>query len=289
VIASPSQTFTVLKRFNGTNGIAPFAPLAQGLDANLYGTTYAGGAYGNGTVFRITTAGTLKTLHSFCSTSGCPDGSSPAAGLVLATTGYFYGMTQVGGANDIGSIFQIKPTGKLTTLYSFCALANCPDGAQPVAGLIQGTDGNFYGTAMDGGANGNDGTVFQYRDIQPSGLTTLHSFCALPGCTDGAFPEAGLVQATDGNFYGTTETSGANLRGTVFRITPAGVLTTLYAFCASPNCADGSAPYTQLVQATADGNFYGTTITGGTSSNCNGGCGTVFKITPGGTLTTLHT
>jgi len=287
VTASPAQTFTVIKHFNGTNGLVPFGPLVEGLDGNLYGTTYAGGANANGTVFRIKTTGALRTLYSFCVSSGCPDGSSPAAGLVLGSTGYFYGVTQVGGANSIGTIFQVKPNGKLTTLYSFCAATDCPDGAQPISGLIQGSDGDFYGTAMDGGANGNFGTVFKYRFFRPSGLTTLHSFCADAGCTDGAFPRSVLVQATDGDFYGTTGADGANLRGTVFRITSDGVLTTLHAFCALPNCADGDGPLPGVVQA-ANGRFYGTTELGGTSTNCNGGCGTVFRMSSEGKLTTLH-
>ena len=287
-IVSPAQTFTVIKHFNGTNGAVPTAPLVQGTDGNLYGTTYAGGANNNGgTVFRITTAGVLKSLYSFCASAGCPDGAAPAAGLVLGGTGFFYGVTQVGGANTIGTIFEIKPDGKLTTLYSFCPLTNCPDGAQPTTALIQAADGNFYGTAMNGGANGNFGTVFRFKYTNPSGLTVLHSFCSLPGCTDGGVPLAGLVQATGGRFYGTTETFGANSRGTVFKMTASGTLTTLYTFCTLANCADGSAPIGELIQAT-NGSFYGTTITGGTSTNCNGGCGTAFKINSQGTLTTLH-
>jgi len=157
----------------------------------------------------------------------------------------------------------------------------------PVA-LVQGLDGNFYGTASQGGANGG-GTVFK---IAPDGgLTTFYSFCAQVNCTDGGDPVAGLVLATDGNLYGTTVGGGANERGTVFKITPSGTLTTIYSFCAQTNCADGSIPFAGLVQA-ADGNFYGTTEVGGrgSSPSCgNGaGCGTVFKLTLSGTLTTLY-
>ena len=157
-----------------------------------------------------------------------------------------------------------SPAQTLVTLYSFCAQQNCADGDYPRAGLVQATDGNFYGTTFYGGTQGF-GTVFK---ITPSGtLTTLHSFAGYQ--TDGANPHAGLVQGTDGNFYGTTEDGGRNYDGTVFKITPAGTLTTLHSFDGS----DGAYPEAGLVQAT-DGNFYGTT-----------GWGTVFKITPSGTLT----
>ena len=111
-------------------------------------------------------------------------------------------------------------------------------------------------------------------------MTTLHIFCQ-GDCTDGAGPKGALVQAVNGNFYGTT--SGGVSSGTVFEITPAGTLTTLHSF----EGADGASPFDALIQAT-DGNFYGTTTQGGTSTACSFGCGTVFKITPAGTLTTLH-
>ena len=165
----------------------------------------------------------------------------------------------------------------LTTLVSF----NGSNGASPRSGLIQGTDGNLYGTTLHGGTS-NNGTVFR---ITPGGaLTTLYSFCTQPGCTDGALPVAGLVQGTDGDFYGTTVQNGEQCCGTVFRITPGGSLTTLHSF----NGADGSEPTGTLVQA-SDGNFYGTTFFGGSSLSCgSSGCGTVFKMTPTGTLTTLH-
>src|ERR1035438_6425411 len=219
---------------------------------------------------------TLTTIHRFCSQSGCPDGASPSAGLVQATNGDLYGTTPHAGANDDGTIFKITPGGTLTTLYSFCSQTNCTDGATPYAGLVQAANGDLYGTAYNGGANGDLGTVFK---ITPTGtLTTLYSFCSQSGCADGAHPAGGLVQAANGNFYGTTESGGrAHGGGTVFKITPGGTLTTLYRF------PDGSSPFAGLVQA-ADGDFYGTTSGGGAAD-----LGTVFKITPSGTLTTLYT
>jgi len=273
VIALPAQTFTTLHSFEGMDGAYPYAELVQAIDGNLYGTTYQGGANGSGTVFKITPSGTLTTLYSFCSQSNCTDGRNPDAGLVQATDGNLYGTAPFGGAYDEGTVFKITPSGTLTTLYSFCSQSGCPDGYWPVTALVQGTDGNFYGTAYGGGANGW-GTVFK---VTPSGtLTTLHSF----GLRDGEEPEAVLVQATDGSFYGTTPGGGTYGGGTVFKITPSGTLTTLWAF--GSLSSKGSSPSAGLVQDT-NGNFYGTTSSGGAN-----GWGTVFKLDTTGTLTTLH-
>jgi uncharacterized repeat protein (TIGR03803 family) len=277
-IDSPAQTFTTLASFDGADGAyASFGSLVQGFDGNFYGTTYGGGANQAGAVFKVTPSGALTTLYSFCAQAACTDGSSPEAGLVLATNGNFYGSTTAGGASGDGTVFEITPAGTLTTLHSF----DGTDGATPFDAPVQATDGNFYATTPGGGAYGQ-GTVFK---MTPSGtLTTLYSFCAQAGCPDGSDPEGGLIQGTDGNFYGTTNSGGTSSGcgsdgcGTVFKITPAGTLTTLHSFQDS----DGDNPYDALVQAT-DGNFYGTTHNDGID-----GDGTVFQITPGGTLTTLH-
>jgi uncharacterized repeat protein (TIGR03803 family) len=154
----------------------------------------------------MTPEGMLKTVHSF---RGKVDGSGPG-GLVQATDGNFYGATSGGGANGYGTIFKMTPAGTLTPLHSF----DGADGSDPV-GLAQATDGNFYGTTLNGGTYGQ-GTVFT---ITPAGtLTTLYNFCSQPGCTDGIVPGAAPVQATDGNFYGTTTRAGANWDGTVFSL-----------------------------------------------------------------------
>jgi uncharacterized repeat protein (TIGR03803 family) len=267
--------FKTLISFDGTNGANPYyGPVVQGLDGNFYGTTELGGDHNDGTVFKITPEGVLTTLHSFDG----KDGSSPYAGLVLATDGFFYGTTYEGGADNgcyknCGTVFRITPEGALTTLHSF------RDDENPNAGLVQATDGNFYGTTEEGGANGY-GAIFK---IDAHGaLTTLYSFCAETLCNDGAYPEGGLIQATDGSFYGTTFEYGVKGGGTVFKITPEGTLTTLHSFSE----AEGADPYGGVVQA-ADGNFYGTNSGGGRQS-CTGGCGAVFKITPKGKLTVLH-
>ncbi|MGB6472140.1 MAG: choice-of-anchor tandem repeat GloVer-containing protein, partial [Candidatus Acidiferrales bacterium] len=149
-----------------------------------------------------------------------------------------------------------------SVLYSFGSQGgtDCTDGAVPLAGLIQGSDGNFYGTTRVGGNTNDAGTVFK---LTPSGiLTTLYSFCSQGGtdCTDGEYPYGGLIQGSDGNFYGTTFEGGDGYFnvGTVFKITPSGTLTTLYSFCSQANCTDGELPYAGLIQG-SDGNFYGTT------------------------------
>ena len=291
---NPAGTLTTLYSFcsqaNCTDGVEPEAGLFQAANGDLYGTTFYGGSYNHGTVFRITPTGTLTTLYSFCSQSGCPDGSGPGAGLVQAANGDLYGTTYYGGGNfpGAGTVFKITPTGTRTTVYIFCSQGSypiCPDGALPNPWLSQATDGDLYGTAYEGGAT-NNGTVFR---ITPTGtLTTLYSFCPQSQCRDGSAPRAGLVQGANGDFYGTTagDVFPYNL-GTVFKITPSGTLTTLYRFCPPSGCPDGASPGSSpsgLVQA-ADGDFYGTTYSGG----ANGlNTGTVFKITPAGMLTTLY-
>jgi|HubBroStandDraft_1064217.scaffolds.fasta_scaffold03550_2 uncharacterized repeat protein (TIGR03803 family) len=217
-------------------------------------------------------AQTFTTLLSFDFT----DGAIPEGQLVQGTDGNFYGISDSQGLYGEGTVFKMTPGGTLTTLYNFCPQTLCTDGAAPVGGLVQDTNGYFYGTTLGGGANEFYGTVFK---IVGNTLTTLYSFCPPPyTCTDGESPSASLLQASDGNLYGTTVEGGAYGYGTIFKITPSGGLTTFHSF----NDADGYQPYGTLIQAT-DGNFYGTTSLGGAN-----GYGTVFKITLGGMLTTLH-
>ena len=280
---------TTIHSFANTDGANPFASLLQANDGNFYGTTYSGGSTisatnnGEGVVFQVTPSGTLTVIYNFCSQTNCTDGSLPVGALIQATDGNLYGTTAGGGANNRGTVFKITLGGSLTTLYSFCNQAGCSDGSQPYAGLIQASDGNFYGTTRFGGTNGH-GSVFS---ITSGGtLTTLYSFCPQSGCLDGEQPNAALLQASDGNLYGTTLYDGAGANGgegTVFKITTGGALTTLYSFCTQTNCTDGSTPVTGLIQA-SNGELYGVTQQGGANANN----GTVYSITTGGALTTLY-
>ena len=293
---TPGGTLTTLHSFDWYHGASPTSELVQGTDGNFYGTTYGGGAHQYyGSVFKISPSGTFTLLYSFCAQTDCPDGSMPYAGLVRGADGSFYGTTLEGGANTgcslgagtCGTVFKITPGGGLTTLHNFCSQPNCADGGNPYAGLILASDGNFYGTTFNRGANGY-GTVFK---ISPAGaLTTLYSFCSQSNCSDGQYAYAGLVQATDGNFYGSTSAGGGgqfHQGGTIFKITSSGTLTTIYNFCSQQNCTDGSDSVARMVQA-GDGALYGTTLHGGTNCQQTSGCGTIFRITTSGTLTTLH-
>jgi uncharacterized repeat protein (TIGR03803 family) len=291
----PQGNFSSLFAFNGSNGLSPQAGLVQGADGNFYGTTTGGGVNDQGSIFKMTASGALTTLHSFNGT----DGQSPQGRLVQGTDRLLYGTTYVGGSNDLGTVFKISTNGAFSSVASFnitngtypstalvqgndenfygtagndliykltpagtlSALVtfNGANGSSP-GGLALGADGNFYGVASSGGANGK-GTIFK---LTPAGnLTTLLSFDG----TNGAHPQAALVLGTDGNHYGTTSQGGTAGYGTAFMITPSGTLTTLLSF----GPADPQ-PISELVQG-ADGNFYGSSRRGG-----SGVGGTLFRL-----------
>jgi uncharacterized repeat protein (TIGR03803 family) len=267
---TPSGAVTILHAFtNVPDGSRPFASLIQAADGNFYGTTYQGGTLNFGTVFKITSSATYSVLHVF---AGSVDGADPTTALIQATDGNFYGTTAGGGASNDGTVFQMTPSGTVTILHTFTG--GTTDGASPRAALIQGTDGNLYGTTSQGGT-ANDGTLF--RMTASGTLTVLHTFTG--GTTDGASPWAPLIQATDGNFYGTTVNGGTANSGTVFRMTPSGTVAIVHAFMGGTT--DGAFP-SALIQA-IDGSFYGTTGGGGTAD-----AGTIFRMTPSGTVTVLY-
>lgn len=265
---------SVLYTFDGPNGKTPESRLTPGPDGAFYGTSTEGGVPKNlGVVYKVTTDGVLTLLHSFAGA----DGSAPRSGLILGKDGNFYGTTCYGGTapNGGGTVFRITPRGSLTTLYSFADQRYAAAGYFPCGGLLQGTDGNLYGTTTAGGRY-DQGTIFR---MTPAGqLTTLHAFAGPP---DGADPEAALIQASDGNFYGTT--AGAAVQGqccgTVFRMQPNGAVTTLVSF--ADDSGKGLFPYAALVQA-RDGNLYGTASAGGIAN------GTVFRLSLAGAFTKLY-
>ena len=278
---SPNGTETVRHSFaaSHTDGHYPYAGLLMDTTGNLYGTAQSGGAKGLGTVFKLSPNGTETLLYSFCVLAACADGYHPRAGLIMDTKGNLYGTSFDGGAYDAGAVFELSPSGTETVLHSFCQQAGCPDGYYPQAGLVMDTNGNLYGTTLYNGAY-DGGTVFK---ISSDGTaTTLYNFCTATGCKNGRYPQAGLILDTNGNLYGTTYGGGAYGKGTVFELSPSGAETVLHSFCARAGCPDGSHPRADLVMDTA-GNLYGTTYDGGTNS-----VGTVFKLSPNGTETVLH-
>jgi uncharacterized repeat protein (TIGR03803 family) len=251
------------------NAQAPAANLILGKNGSFYGVDQLGD------IIRLSSRGKLKVLYA--------NGNNiPRAGLILASNGNFYGTTVNGGTNNQGTVFEMTAAGKLTTLYSFCSVFQnnaCQDGAQPSFALVQGSDGNLYGTTSVGGNDGvNSGYGTIFKMTLAGSLTTIYNF---PGFTQ---PSSALVEGADGNFYGTTYGGGSGKYspgGTFFTVTSGGALTTLYNFCNQQNCADGAQP-SNIFLAT-DRNFYGIAWSGGANNQ-----GTVFQFTASGALTTLH-
>jgi uncharacterized repeat protein (TIGR03803 family) len=252
---TPTGTFKTLCDFTmsscgaGADGVAPLFSVFpyQGKDGTFYGVASSGGTHGQGTLFKITSGGKHATLYSFCSQSGCADGTNPNLPLQYVD-GNFYGTTHNGGANGNGTVYKVTPAGKLTILYT---ISSQPNEGSPVGVLVEGTDGNFWGVT-NGVPFISNGIVFK---ISPSGVfTTVHTFAGAPN--DGAVPQSGLILGSDGNLYGTTNYGGSANNGAIYRVTPAGHLTILYSFCTSSNNCDGYLPTTPLTQH-SNGKFYG--------------------------------
>jgi uncharacterized repeat protein (TIGR03803 family) len=265
-VPAQAQTYKVLYEFpiNGPAPQWPGGPLAQGRNGDLYGWSYEGGTNNDGSMWKTTPSGSVHVVYSFNSNNG-PDCQN---GMTLGTDGNFYG-TALTSCTGAGYVFKLTPGGTLTVLHAF---TGTPDGSGP-GPLVQYTDGNFYGVTNKGGAN-NYGTVFK---ITPAGtLTILYSF---DDTNNFANPTYGLTVGNDGNFYGTQAEGGAANTGSVFKITPAGVVTVLHEFTSNP---DGADPVSGVILG-KDGNFYGDTEGGGEY-----GYGTLFKMTPSGKLTILY-
>ena len=271
---------TTLAEFNGTFGTLgglPFAGLVQATDLNYYGATTTGGSANLGTIYRVTSAGGLTTLVEFTDNGPSNKGASPQAGLVQASDLSLYGVTPGGGSTGFGTLFSVTTSGVLTTLLEFTANGATNRGAGPQARLTRAVDGSLYGTTTTGGVN-NAGTAFKFSG---GVLTTLVDFTDSSATTKGMGPYGALVQASDGTFYGTTNDGGAGSSGTIFKISPTGILTTLVEFTGNGASNKGAGPQAALLLS-SDGNFYGTTSLGGVN-----GLGTVFSMTSAGALTTL--
>jgi uncharacterized repeat protein (TIGR03803 family) len=266
---TPAGQVSVLYSFNGVTGAFPSGGLTLGTDGNFYGTTFVNGPSNYGTVFKITPKGKLTVLHAFDST----DGAGPWGVPVEGTDGAYYGTTENGGSANCGTVYRVTAGGTFKTLYNF----DGPHGCQPLAPLVLGSDGNFYGTTLvlTGVSNPNLGAIFK---ITSAGvITLLHSFDG----THGAEAYAPLMQASDGNFYGSTVNGGQYGEGVVFEMSSAGVFTDLHDF--DPN-TEGGEPFSALIEAT-NGVLYGTTVNGGTFND-----GTIYSIPLGaGNPSTLYT
>jgi uncharacterized repeat protein (TIGR03803 family) len=262
-----AQTFKVVYNFTGaSDGGNPLDGLTSDGAGNLYGTTYAGGASSNGTVFKL--SGSSETVvHNF---AGGTDGANPEGGLLRDAQGFFFGTTTAGGASGAGTVFAISAAGKEVVLYSFAGGA---DGSNPQAGLVMDSSGNLYGTNSAGGAN-NNGTVFKLTHPTKGSKwveTILYSFGT---GSDGAVPLAALKFDKAGNLYGTTSAGGSYGYGTIFQLTPSGSSWTETILHNFQDADDGAVPYGGLI-ADKSGNFYGSATEGGT-----GGGGTIYKLTP---------
>jgi uncharacterized repeat protein (TIGR03803 family) len=263
---------TTVHAFDGTDGREPFAGVILGADGNFYGTTSRGGTGVTnpaGTVFKMTADGTVTTLYTF---DFQLTGDTPHAGVVRDGDGKLYGTTRGTGAYQ-GNAFRVG--GGFQDLHAFSGFFGGADGAHPEAGLLIGPDGKLWGTTFNGGAH-DIGTVFRVG-TDGAGYTVVHSFNGLADEKTDLTPVGGLVNGGDGNLYGTTS-GGTTTKGTVFRITTAGVLTTIHRF----NGADGATPSGDLIRA-SDGRLYGTTSTGGAQN-----AGTIYRIATDGTFTSLH-
>ncbi len=271
-----AQAFTILHTFEDRpDGSSPFSSLVAGKAGSLYGTTYLGGTYGAGTVFKMTNTGKELVLYSF---TGGVDGGFPLAGLVRGKNGILYGTTRSGGVIGHGTVFKLQGHNE-TVLHSFSVE---PDGGEPGGALILDDSGNLYGTTIDGGMFAS-GTIFK---LDKNGVETiLYNFCSQGDCVDGTNPTAGLIRDAAGNLYGTTSSGGPSGNGTVFKLDTNNVESVLYAFTGK---RDGGTPQAGLVMD-AEGNLYGTTLFGG-HLRCDPslGCGTVFKVDTTGTETVLY-
>jgi uncharacterized repeat protein (TIGR03803 family) len=258
-------TYTLLYSFQcEPDGAGPAAGVIRDSEGNLYGTTYDGGTYGFGTVFKLAPDGTETLLHSF---AGGSDGQYPQSDLTSDSAGNLYGTTSQGGLG-MGVVFELTAAGQETVIYS---LRGGDDGAAPVGGLLRDAAGNLYGTTQNGGPFGQ-GVVFK---IGPGGKETVLYAFGSSGPSDGANPTGDLLRDGSGNTYGTTSHGGAFGMGAVFELAPGGTETVLHSFAGSPD--DGEVPESTKLVRDAAGDLFGNTAGGGTQKQ-----GTVFEVTASG-------
>jgi uncharacterized repeat protein (TIGR03803 family) len=279
---------TVLYEFcandNCIDGNQPLGGLTFDSQGNLYGTTTAGGAHGQGVVFELSPNGggqwTYTILYGFCALSGCTDGRTPQFGsLVFDAAGNIYGATQGGGSQNYGTVFKLTPSGGSWTesvLHSFCSAANCTDGVEPIGGIVLDAHNNIYGVTPGGGTQ-NLGVAYELSQSGGSWTeTVLQNFCE--NCASGYHPQQTMILDANGNLYGNTYQGGTLAKGVAFELSPIGggqwTETVLYNFCSVGACLDGEYPYGPML-FDAQGNLYGVTGDGGLY-----GGATAYELSP---------
>ena len=276
IAAQPAGVELVLHNFASPlpKGAQPYSGVIRDAAGNLYGTTSAGGGFGEGEVYRLDPAGRLSVLHSF---SGGADGAQPYSGVVADSQGNLYGTAYTGGAFGMGVVYKIDPAGTLTVLHSFTGGA---DGGLPYAGVILDAEGNLYGTTYAGGTTCEPfgmtllcGVV--YKVDQAGNETVLYSFAQYAGT--GYQPTTGVVRDASGNLYGTAH-GGLYMQGVVYEVGTNGQETVLRNFT-QPNAGDTGAFPDSGLTIDAAGNLYGTTALGGNLFPC---CGTLYEVTAAG-------
>jgi len=268
---------TVLHSFvPGTEGSSPNEMLAVDVTGNIYGTTNLGGPFKGGTIFRFSVWHVLKVLHAF--DSGIGDGSNPHQGLVISRTGSLFGAASAGAIGTNGSIFEVFPSGAYRTRYRFKSEA---DGHCPFSGVTVDSKGWVYGTVVGNGFGGDpNGAVWKLSFTNR--LTPLYIF---KDGADGEYPDQSPIVDPAGNLYGTIITKNGNqYAGAVWKIDTAGKFSIVHQFT---GMADGFGPNGPLMM-NVDGNLYGTTASGGSTATQTG-YGTVFRITPTGAFSVIHT
>jgi len=272
---TPSGTFTRIYSFCSlakcADGSGPWGGLSLGKDGNLYGTTTGGGSFNSGTAFQLTPSGALTTVWNF---DNGTDGGVPWYPLLQGLDGNFYGVSNTQYNGDYGAFVKLVPTATPPYKESVLIDFNYTDGNDPNL-PTQGTDGSFYGSTFSGGTKGL-GVLF--KSTTAGVETVLHNFTGYS--TDGAYPIGALVQGNDGAYYGVTWQGGSSNLGSIFKVTSNGTYTLIHNFVGRPN--DGAYPRSGLILG-SDGNFYGTTLNGGTVND-----GTIYKVTPSGQVTVLY-